>query len=103
MPLTSCPECQGKVSGHAAACPHCGHPMQANRRNAQERSKHILRAALVLCVIGVLWSVENLFGGQQGHLGTSAYVLALAIAGVTLASAKLYLIKQAEERAHRSL
>ena len=26
MPLIACPECHGKLSTAADACPHCGHP-----------------------------------------------------------------------------
>lgn len=26
--LLTCPECQGKVSDQAAACPHCGYPVE---------------------------------------------------------------------------
>jgi hypothetical protein len=29
MALLSCPECGGKVSSEAPACPHCGHPIKA--------------------------------------------------------------------------
>ncbi|MFR2832301.1 MAG: zinc ribbon domain-containing protein, partial [Finegoldia magna] len=28
MALTTCPECAGKVSDRAAACPHCGYPIK---------------------------------------------------------------------------
>ena len=30
MALTRCPECRGKASTAAAACPHCGHPLGGN-------------------------------------------------------------------------
>lgn len=28
MALTRCPECEREISDQAAACPHCGHPLQ---------------------------------------------------------------------------
>lgn len=31
MAIISCPECQGKVSDRAPACPHCGNPLQVGR------------------------------------------------------------------------
>ena len=30
MPLLECPECAGKVSDRAQACPHCGYPIQSD-------------------------------------------------------------------------
>lgn len=32
MALTTCPECTGKVSDRADACPHCGYPMKKAKR-----------------------------------------------------------------------
>jgi hypothetical protein len=31
MALINCPECEGIVSDKAAACPHCGFPMQSHK------------------------------------------------------------------------
>ena len=31
MALIHCPECSQEVSDQAAACPHCGYPLQAQR------------------------------------------------------------------------
>lgn len=31
MALIACPECEGRVSDKAVACPHCGFPVQAQR------------------------------------------------------------------------
>lgn len=40
MSLIPCPECQGKVSDQAIACPHCGYPIQQAREVSQsEQSK----------------------------------------------------------------
>lgn len=36
MALMNCPECGGKVSDRAAACPHCGYPLQPVSYNLQE-------------------------------------------------------------------
>lgn len=32
MPLIDCPECQQSVSDRATACPKCGHPISARRK-----------------------------------------------------------------------
>lgn len=36
MALTDCPECAGKVSTKAAACPHCGAPVEGEEVRAQD-------------------------------------------------------------------
>ena len=36
MALKNCSECDGKVSGTAKTCPHCGHSLTKGRRAAQE-------------------------------------------------------------------
>lgn len=42
--LTTCPECNGKVSDRAAACPHCGCPMPTPRtRTAPRQQKRHVR------------------------------------------------------------
>jgi len=33
MGLTSCPDCEGKVSDIAPTCPHCGRPFEQNVKN----------------------------------------------------------------------
>ncbi len=38
MALIQCPECQGKVSDKAAACPHCGYPLPSPASAPQKRS-----------------------------------------------------------------
>jgi hypothetical protein len=34
MALLMCPDCEGKVSDQAAACPHCGRPMRSPATSA---------------------------------------------------------------------
>ncbi len=35
MALTACPDCNGKVSDKAFACPSCGHPMNSGKGRSQ--------------------------------------------------------------------
>jgi hypothetical protein len=37
MALIDCPECEARISDKAAACPHCGYPMAAERRSETMR------------------------------------------------------------------
>ena len=44
MALMQCPECGGKVSSFAAACPHCGYPI--NARTQRKNGAAVPTAAL---------------------------------------------------------
>ncbi len=39
MALINCPECEARISDKAAACPHCGYPMAAERRSESVRQE----------------------------------------------------------------
>ena len=39
MSLLKCPECQHDVSDKAAACPHCGYPMQTDSKTRKPQNK----------------------------------------------------------------
>lgn len=41
MALTTCSECQGRISTEAASCPHCGAPMPARTDDATQAAAHI--------------------------------------------------------------
>jgi hypothetical protein len=46
MALISCPECEGRVSDRAAACPHCGYPVREERqRKGEGGGEEVLREA----------------------------------------------------------
>lgn len=73
MALIACPECKGKVSDRAAACPHCGYPVREGARAEGDEETlstlspalfggnvftHILMVLLSLVVVGLfvyLW------------------------------------------------
>lgn len=60
--LTSCPECDGKVSDQAAACPHCGHPLSVTKADdstasdAQVSLRHRV-SGTILSAIGLISAV----------------------------------------------
>ena len=41
MALLICPDCSGKVSEHAKACPHCGCPISYIKANLMEQANNI--------------------------------------------------------------
>lgn len=58
MPLVRCPECNGRVSKTAPACPHCGHQL-INKftdpgANARALLAVLLFILLVMMLVGVL-------------------------------------------------
>ena len=67
--LITCPECSGKVSDRARACPHCGYPVRERGTGAGEETlqevspaifgrnpfMHILVGLLCLVVVGLVW------------------------------------------------
>lgn len=66
MPLIACPECTGRVSNLAKACPHCGYPVQEQQETPEER----------------LLSVSpKMFGGNWFTLGLMI-VLCLLVVGI---------------------
>ena len=56
MPVINCPECGGKVSKAAAACPHCGHPMGPPPPTAIQQQVVVPKKS----------AVESGFGGCMG-------------------------------------
>ena len=65
MPLTTCPECQARVSTEAKVCPHCGYPRPGLQRPARpvrrpmtelerKRFRLLVRIALVAFVAVVV-------------------------------------------------
>jgi len=71
MALIQCHECNGQVSDHARACPHCGAPVIATIKRRQkailvEFGVRLVLAA-VICVI--LWFVlHHIFNGLLAPL-----------------------------------
>ena len=43
MALIACPECEGRVSDRAAACPHCGYPVRASAAQTGSGVEETLR------------------------------------------------------------
>lgn len=64
MPLIPCPECEGRVSNRAVACPHCGFPVREGRPTggegaAEEKLQEVSpalygRNPLIHLVVGLL-------------------------------------------------
>lgn len=67
--LIACPECSGKVSDKAKACPHCGYPVRELGAGGEEETlmevspalfernplMHLLVGLLCLVVVGLIW------------------------------------------------
>ena len=51
MALIKCPECGGQVSDRAAACPHCGFPVQANDAAIEFSSDDTSYDVVLPCVV----------------------------------------------------
>ncbi len=79
--LIKCPECAGKVSTEAPACPSCGYPVNpANAEPAFHRFvKRIFVGLLILCFFAFPFALA----GQK--LGASL----LALLGIIVAAVKL--------------
>lgn len=58
MALITCPECHGQVSDKAAACPHCGYPLERAERETEQ---------LVSELTGVLKAKIDTDTANQGH------------------------------------
>lgn len=48
MSLITCPECHGQVSDKAAACPHCGYPLDLERKEKQKQLVYVLAQELAM-------------------------------------------------------
>lgn len=50
--LTTCPDCSGKLSAQANACPHCG-------RSTGRSGKKMALAVVVIIVVGLLYALKT--------------------------------------------
>lgn len=66
MTLIACPECTGRVSSFAEACPHCGFPIQSQQDEREER---------------LLAVSPKMFGGNWFTLGLMV-LLSLVVVGI---------------------
>ena len=72
MALTNCPECDSRISDKAAACPHCGAPVEETQHNRRE-------------IAGTIDSTEKLLSRKRkstaaallliGSFATAMYIL----------------------------
>lgn len=71
-PLSTCSACGGQVSTAAAACPHCGHPLQRQATTSITGPAgcglQVLGAFLVLAGIGAMGSPDVVPGLGVGLL-----------------------------------
>lgn len=49
MALMKCPECFGNCSDKAAACPHCGFPIQIQSTASNQQKEELFRNIMSLC------------------------------------------------------
>lgn len=56
MALIDCPECKGRVSSRAAACPHCGFPVREEREGGRGSEETLLEVSPRL--FGGNWLVQ---------------------------------------------
>jgi|SaaInl7_135m_RNA_FD_contig_21_3277074_length_457_multi_5_in_0_out_0_1 predicted amidophosphoribosyltransferase len=71
MALSKCPECNGKVSGTAKACPHCGHALTKGRAAGREvldttgsllHSFYLIFAFMIVVLLPILWLKQCITG-----------------------------------------
>ena len=67
MALIKCPECGTEVSGEAAACPKCGHPLQAKPSGGinMRDPVHVIGVVLlvVILLVGIASGIAQCNGG----------------------------------------
>lgn len=68
MPLTACPECEGKVSDRAVVCPHCGHPLRSWRELLGEAWRDGVGHAWKAAVAFPAMYLVALFAIQPPHM-----------------------------------
>ena len=69
MALVKCPECGTDVSSEAAACPKCGHPLQAKPAGGVNPKDPVHLIGIILVAIILIGCI--LFGVQQCNAGMS--------------------------------
>lgn len=78
MALQTCPDCQGKVSSEASACPHCGRPVEQlwsirspDGEVIEKVRAHELRALVKSGKADAQWSVQR--GGEEWRPATEVF------------------------------
>lgn len=64
MSLTNCPECGAEISDKAAACPHCGHPINPTQPTQAKPEKKHGCLVMSLIIVGAV-AMITLIGGQN--------------------------------------
>ena len=67
MPLTTCPECGGKVSSTAASCPHCGASIVGKRSTQIEGANALI--LLGSCVVGLFLALSLARFANEDQIG----------------------------------
>lgn len=60
MALSSCPECDGKVSSTAKTCPHCGHNLTFGRKGleaAKDTAGSIWNWFWIILIFGLIFGL----------------------------------------------
>lgn len=92
--LEVCPACSGMVSKEAETCPHCGHPVGADRRHAiweqrKNEAQDILKSATRqsknwgLKICNLIWRIPVFFLALIGLGIPAAIILAGKLRGQT--------------------
>lgn len=76
MTILSCPECGGKVSEAAVACPHCGYPMKTSevaQAAAAVRQAAAASAATSVSSTGVPLTESDIWFSYKGRISVGQY------------------------------
>ena len=68
MGLTKCPDCDGKVSDSASACPHCGRPMKKPQEKADPRISQTRSGGRIYCMDCKGYVNPNKQAGRKSNL-----------------------------------
>src|SRR4051812_2806707 len=65
--LIQCPDCDGRVSALAAACPHCGRPMKQQQPTSTVLLVRSAKSAGLAAVLSFLWcGLGQIYNGEVG-------------------------------------
>ena len=84
MALCECPDCGGKVSDQAPACPHCGRPSDSGKRDTSASRPVNQRRGSMFSLTGVVGAMMAVLGGVGGCAGIASGNHALTTGGLLL-------------------
>ena len=63
--MTLCPECAQEISGKAARCPHCGHPLRMGCLGKFLIAVVVFVAAIVAWLVKLYWEFNESIGDHS--------------------------------------